>query len=289
MNKQITKNVPKAQSGADIVQQKPHVPTHLKSVYMDMVAQKTAIESIIPSHMDVKRVLRVAFSQVARTPSLHRCESQSIVDSVVVAASLGLEIGINGLCYLVPYKGRCQFQLGYKGMIELARRSGEITTLIARAVYENDEFDYSYGLEEKLVHKPAIEKRGNLTHVYAMAKLKDGGHCFDVLTKEDVEKAKRSAASTNGPWSTHYDEMAKKTAIKRLFKYLPVSIEIQNAVALDDAADRGEQFLVDQTSNDEQFAERVMASVVVDDEQERKSQSIKPLSEESKNQGDLLK
>jgi len=287
MNK-IAKTVPKAQSGADMVQQKPTVPQHLKAIYRDMVAEKASIESIIPAGMDIKRVLRVAFSQVARTPSLHRCDSRTIVDSVVMAASLGLEIGVNGLCYLVPYKGRCQFQLGYKGMIELARRSGEITTLIARAVYENDEFEYNYGLDEVLIHKPATSGRGKLTHVYAMAKLKDGGHCFDVLTREDVEKAKKSAASTNGPWSTHYDEMAKKTAIKRLFKYLPVSIEAQNVVAMDDAADRGEQVYVDTTCNDEQFVERIASAVVIEDDPEQE-QEVKPLTEDSKNQGELLK
>jgi len=125
-------------------------------------------------------------------------------------------------------------------MIDLARRSGQIISISARSVHEKDKFNYSYGLEEDIKHVPADGERGNLTHVYAVARLKDGGVQFEVMSRSDIEAVKRqSKASGNGPWVTHFDEMAKKTAIRRLFKYLPVSIEIQRAVTIDERAEAG--------------------------------------------------
>ena len=125
-------------------------------------------------------------------------------------------------------------------MIDLARRSGQIVSLTARTVHENDAFKYEFGLEETMHHVPADGDRGKMTHVYAVAKLKGGGVQFDVMSRADVDKVRStSKAGTNGPWVTHFEEMAKKTVIRRLFKYLPVSIEIQQAVTLDERAEAG--------------------------------------------------
>ncbi len=125
--------------------------------------------------------------------------------------------------------------IGYRGMIDLARRSGQIASLSARVVREGDEFSFEFGLDEKLIHRPGENEDAPVTHVYAVARLKDGGTQFEVMTRKQIELVRSlSKAGNNGPWVTHWEEMAKKTAIRRLFKYLPVSIEIQRAVSMDE-------------------------------------------------------
>lgn len=98
------------------------------------------------------------------------------------------------------------------------------------------------GLDEKLVHRPGENEDAPITHVYAVAKLKDGGVQFEVMTRKQVEKvrdthskAAKNAASKGASsiWDEHFEDMAKKTVIRKLFKYLPVSIEIQRAVSMD--------------------------------------------------------
>src|SRR5690606_11267902 len=125
----------------------------------------------------------------------------------------------------------CQFVIGYKGMIDLARRSGNIESIYAQVVKENDEFEYQYGLEPDLKHKPAMKDRGKTIGAYAVAKFKDGGYQFEFMSVDEIEKRrKRSAAKDSGPWVTDYDEMCMKTVIRHMFKYLPISIEIMRQV-----------------------------------------------------------
>ncbi|HFI9552332.1 TPA: recombination protein RecT [Escherichia coli] len=148
-----------------------------------------------------------------------------------------------GHAYLLPFgnkneksgKKNVQLIIGYRGMIDLARRSGQIASLSARVVREGDEFSFEFGLDEKLIHRPGENEDAPVTHVYAVARLKDGGTQFEVMTRKQIELVRSlSKAGNNGPWVTHWEEMAKKTAIRRLFKYLPVSIEIQRAVSMDE-------------------------------------------------------
>ena len=194
-------------------------------------------------------------------------------------SALGLEpSAVDGLgrAYILPYRSKqgmqAQLILGYKGMIALARRSGEIKDISARAVYEGDEFDYSFGLDEHLSHKPAARnhKDGEKpTHVYMVAHFKDGGHYMDVMTFQEVEAIrKRSKAANNGPWVTDYEAMAKKTVIRRAFPYLPVSVEAQSAAASDETSGG----YVDQLSfepimpADEESARKDVLEVVQDTE-----------------------
>lgn len=202
----------------------------------------------LPKHMTADRLARIATTEIRKNPLLARCEQQSFLGAIMQCAQLGLEPGgALGHAYLLPFNNRkngtveVQFIVGYRGMIDLARRSGQIVSLSARTVYENDEFSYEYGLDETLKHKPCEgSDPGKLTHVYAVAKLKDGGVQFDVMSFEQVMAVKaQSKAGNSGPWMTHFDEMAKKTVIRRLFKYLPVSIEMQTAVTLDERTDAG--------------------------------------------------
>lgn len=126
-----------------------------------------------------------------------------------------------------------QLIIGYRGMIDLARRSGQIVSISARTVRESDQFNYCYELDERLEHVPSGNEDAPISHVYAVARLKDGGVQFEVMTLKQIEAVRsQSKAANSGPWISHFEEMAKKTLIRRLFKYLPVSIESQRAVLL---------------------------------------------------------
>lgn len=205
---------------------------------------KPQMAAALPKHVDVNRMTRIALTEFRKTPALTRCDPKSFLGAVMQSAQLGLEPGSSlGHCYLLPFKNQVQLIIGYRGMIDLARRSGQIISLTARAVYKDDEFKYSYGLDETLTHIPSEDieqKSADLTHVYAVAKLKGGGTQFEVLSRGQIELIRKSSRSGNsGPWLSHYEEMAKKTAIRRLFKYLPVSVEVQQAASLDEKADAG--------------------------------------------------
>ncbi|HIW77076.1 MAG TPA: recombinase RecT [Candidatus Gordonibacter avicola] len=173
-----------------------------------------------------------------------KCDIATLLSCVMKCSALGLEpSAVDGLgrAYILPFRnhGRMEatFILGYKGMIALARRSGEIEDISARAVYEGDEFEYEFGLNEKLRHVPGNGEHtpDKLTYVYMVCHFKDGGHYIDVMTKAEVEAVrKRSKANDKGPWATDYEAMARKTVVRRAFPYLPVSIEAQSAAVSDE-------------------------------------------------------
>lgn len=199
------------------------------------------IQAVIGNNMSPERLLQMCISEINRTPHLAECSVESVLSCFMKCSALGLEpSSVNGLggCYVIPFRNHGKYEatfvLGYKGMIDLARRSGEIRDISARAVHEGDEFHYSYGLHEDLVHVPC-EKPGKLTHVYMVANFKDGGHYFQVMNRDEIDKARsQSKASSNGPWVTHYEEMARKTVIRRAFPYLPVSVDAKSAGAVDE-------------------------------------------------------
>jgi recombination protein RecT len=207
----------------------------------------------LPRHVTADRLARVALTEVRRNPALAKCDQMSFLGAIMTCAQLGLEPGGTlGHAYLVPFENRkagrteVQFILGYRGMIDLARRSGQIQSIEARAVYEGDRFEVKFGLDSDLTHVPDFENPNRtqpdkLRFVYAVAKLKDGGLQFDVMSRREIEAVRaQSKAATSGPWQTHYEAMALKTVIRRLFKYLPISIEIAQAIEQDERADRGE-------------------------------------------------
>lgn len=207
-----------------------------------IVSQRSQIEMALPKHLSTDRLIRVTMTALRHNPKLLECTQASVLGSVIQAAQLGLETdGALGHAHLVPFKKECQLIVGYRGMIDLARRSGQIQSISAHVVYENDTFGYAYGLEEKLEHAPTLGKRGEPVAVYAVARLLGGGYQFEVLTMEQIAEAAKMSKSRRDdrPWATHWEEMARKTAIRRLFKYLPVSVELQKAVGLDDMAESG--------------------------------------------------
>ena len=220
----------------------------------DLLEQmKPAIAQAIPQHMTPERLLRIATTSIRTNPKLKVCTPESLLGAIMQCAQLGLEPSILGHAYLIPYKNKkkegnkeywvdeCQFQIGYKGLIELARRTGQISSIMAQEVHENDEFHYEYGINEQLKHVPSDGDRGAVKYYYAYAKFKDGGYSFLVMSKQDVmmhrdkfAKSKNRQGEIYGPWVDHFDEMAKKTVLKALMKYMPISVEFQRAVDQDE-------------------------------------------------------
>lgn len=198
----------------------------------------------LPKHVSPDRMSRIALTALRANPELMKCSSASFLGSVLSAAQLGLEPNTPlGHAYLIPYKGTCTLQLGYRGMMDLARRSGEVTSLYAHVVRKGDKFTVKLGLEQTIEHVPSEDERRDeqpMTHVYAVAKLKGGEPVFVVLTRGQVDKFRaRSMAGKSGPWVTDYEAMAIKTAVRRLFTWLPQSAEMARAVAVDEAPEIG--------------------------------------------------
>jgi len=222
-------------------------------------AVQSQLKVALPRHMTAERMARIATTEMRKVPKLAQCDPMSFLGAVIQCAQLGLEPGnALGHAYILPFDKRqkvngrwetvateAQVIIGYRGMIDLARRSGQIVSIEARAVYEGDTFECSLGLESKLTHVPDWQNpnRSNpdqLRFVYAVAKLKDGGVQFDVMSRAEVDGIRaRSKSADNGPWVTDYAAMALKSVVRRLFKFLPVSIEMQQAVSLDEQAEHG--------------------------------------------------
>lgn len=208
-----------------------------------IVAMKPQIEAALPSVITTERFTRMALTAVSSNPKLANCTPKSFMGALMNAAQLGLEPNTPlGQAYLIPYKNKgvdeVQFQIGYKGLVELAHRSGEFKNIEARVVYENDEFEYEYGLEPKLVHRPAKSNRGKPIYYYAVFTLVNGGFGFEVMSKEDIDihknKYSQAAGSKYSPWNTAYDSMAKKTALKQVLKYAPIKTEFARKINEDE-------------------------------------------------------
>jgi recombination protein RecT len=194
----------------------------------------------LPKHLSVDRMIAMAATIITKNQAIAKCSSASLIGAVMQASILGFRpVETLGQCYFVPYGNAVQFQIGYRGFIDLARRSGQITDLYAECVYSNDEFKYTLGLERTITHVPSDGERGKFTHVYAVARYKDGGYNFVVLTRADVERRRLRSpmqkATPSGAWATDYDEMAKAKAVKSLSKYLPLSDEFVSAIETDEA------------------------------------------------------
>ncbi|MBS5801346.1 MAG: recombination protein RecT [Clostridiales bacterium] len=222
-----------------------------------MRAMAKEIEAALPSMLSSERFQRVALTAFSANPALQKCDSKSFIAAMMQSAQLGLEPNTPlGQAYLIPYGQNVQFQVGYKGLLELAQRSGKIKTIYAHEVRENDEFDIDYGLEQSLKHKPLLKgDRGDVIGYYAVYHTIDGGFSFVFMTKEEVNEfaQKKSKTFNNGPWKTDFDAMAKKTVIKQLLKYAPISIELQQAIVADTSVKTkidADMSMVEDESND---------------------------------------
>lgn len=212
-----------------------------KTMQSYIKAMEGEIAKALPSVITPERFTRMTLSAISVNPKLAECTPKSFLGAMMTAAQLGVEPNTAlGQAYLIPFRNHgtmeVQFQLGYKGLIDLAYRSGEVSIIQAHAVYANDEFTYELGLDPQLKHVPATKERGDVIAYYAMFKTKDGGYGFEVMSVADVEAhAKRySKTFNNGPWQTNFDEMAKKTVLKRVLKYAPLKSDFVRGVSQDE-------------------------------------------------------
>lgn len=213
------------------------------NMYRNQIAQA------VPRHLNPDRLIQIACNLIVSNPKIAECSTASIIGAVMQASILGFKpVNTLGQCYFVPYNKQIQFQIGYKGYISLARRSGEIKMIYAEVVREGDDFVYTMGLNPDMKHKPkedGTEDR-KLTHAYAVVHYKDGGYNFVVLTFKQIESYRKRSPmqrTLTGAWSTDYEAMAKKTAIRRLATYMPLDTEVEETLATDDKIINAEDFV----------------------------------------------
>ena len=230
-------------AGKDKTAEKKEIRLTKSMSIADMIrVMEPEIRKAVPSVVTPERFTRMALSALNNNPKLQECTQMSFLAALMNAAQLGLEPNTSlGQAYLIPYKNKgvleCQFQIGYKGMIDLVYRNEMVQTIQAHCVYQNDEFKYELGLEPKLHHVPAFQDRGELIAVYAMFRLQYGGFGFEVMSKGDVDvyavRYSQGIDSSYSPWKSNYEEMAKKTVIKRVLKYAPMRTDFARAMSVD--------------------------------------------------------
>lgn len=208
-------------------------------------ASESAFKMALPEHIKVDRFIRAAFTAINVVPRLGECTQDSVLAGLMQAAQLGLEVSdVRGQCFLIPRQDnraggvmKASFQLGYRGMIDLAARSG--ITVDAEELHANDQFDFSLGTNRFLHHRPTFDDRGPVLAYYATATFADKRTpAFAVMSLLEVEEHRDKFASTRdsrskeikGPWVDHFDAMARKTVIRALLNYLPVAVELREAM-----------------------------------------------------------
>jgi recombination protein RecT len=216
------------------------------SVAMMIHDQRHEIERALPMHLkgSAEAFERAAVTLVRTNASLAKCEPRSILGGLMVASQLGLQLGGPlGHAYLVPFKGKAQFILGYKGAIDLAWRSGKLKSLSVRTVYEADEFEFEYGLDERCHHVPMLNgDPGPAVLYYGVAKFITGGHHLVVAGKAEINRHKAKSATgsrSDSPWATDYDAMARKTVVNIMKPYLPLTSEVLRDMAQDGVVAEG--------------------------------------------------
>ena len=229
--------------GGVMAVKKTNQPDGIKNMQQLVLSMQDQIKKALPSVLTGERFSRMILTAMSSTPQLQQCTPKSFLGAMMQAAQLGVEPNTPlGQAYLIPYKNKgtleCSFQLGYNGLIDLAYRSGEVKDIQAHEVRENDVFEYELGLDPKLKHVPATSNRGPVVMYYAVFHTKDGGYGFEVMSAEDIkEHAKKySKAYSSGysPWTTNFDEMAKKTVLKKCLKYAPLKTEFVRAMSADE-------------------------------------------------------
>ena len=219
-----------------------------KSMQQYIKSMEGEIAKALPSVITPERFTRIVLSAISVNPKLAECTPKSFLGAMMTSAQLGLEVNTPlGQAYVIPYMNHgvmeAQFQIGYKGQIDLAYRSGDVEVIQSHVVYEHDEFICEYGLDPKLTHKPADKDRGEPIKVYAVFKTKSGGFGFEVMSMDDVKrhaaKYSKSYNSNSSPWKTNFEEMAKKTVLKRVLKYAPMKSDFIRAVAQDETIKYG--------------------------------------------------
>lgn len=232
---------------ANIIQQKTgemKAAPEKKTMQQYIKSMESEIAKALPSVLTPERFTRMVLTALSTTPKLAQCTPSSFLGAMMTAAQLGMEVNTPlGQAYILPYwnsKKKCfdaTFQLGYKGMVDLAYRSGDVKIIQSHVVYENDEFEFEYGIDPKLRHIPADHDRGEPVRVYAMFITKEGGYGFGVMSMDDVrqhaEKYSKSYGDGYTPWKSSFNEMAKKTCLKKVLKLAPMKSDFVLATAHD--------------------------------------------------------
>lgn len=205
-------------------------------------SRETEMRALLPKYLTPERMVGVVGNAVVKNPDLLNCTPASLVGAVMGLCELGLEPSI-GQAYLVPFRDQCSLIIGYKGLITLATRSGKVLDIEPYAVRKGDKFEYHYGMEPHLLHRPKRNSSPDdpITHVYAIAWL-DGlpKPTFRVMTRGDVEHIrKRYSRARTSPWDSEFEAMAMKTVVRQLCKYLPVDVHTQRAIEQEERAEVG--------------------------------------------------
>lgn len=214
------------------------------SEYLEKMKGQLALA--LPKHITPDRMARIALTEIRTNPKLLECNLESLMASVMKASQEGLEFG-TGDAYLVPFwnnkakRLECQYIRGYRGALKLIRRSQEIGTIGAFPVYSLDHFELELGSCPSVTHKPSLQSnRGELIGFYMSAEIKGQGNYVEWMSLDEVERIKARSKSKNkdgevfGPWADDFVEMGRKTVLKRGSKFLPMSIEIAQAIQEDD-------------------------------------------------------
>lgn len=205
------------------------------------------IEAVLPKRIKGEHFANVFLNVLSVTPRLAECDVPSMLGSLLKCAMLGLiPDGVTNRASLVPYKGKATFQIGYKGLKELAERHPAVRVVFPPvAVYENDAYEFELGLAPKLIHKPCQKPdRGESVAFYCVADLgSDVPRVFEWMWRHEIEKVRDATpgwkSGRDTPWRSHFDRMGCKTVVKRLCSQLPSSPELAEAVALDGRAEAG--------------------------------------------------
>lgn len=218
---------------------------------LDNVFQKhkTHIANALPAHLSADRMIRLALTQFSQNAELAKCDALSIFASVIVGSQLGLEIGIMGQGYLVPYKGRCTFVPGWQGLVDLVTRSGR-ASVYTGVIYKDQKYTFTDGARRDLVihNESELDDELDITHVYAIGWV--SGAQMPVVELWPISKVKRHRDRFNKVGDKHYSfrnfEMyARKVPLLQVIKYLPKSVELSNALALDRASEEGRNLTID--------------------------------------------
>lgn len=205
--------------------------------YVTDPRQLSAIRAVAATDIDPARVARVLLNTVARNKQLQACTVSSIFRATLQAVELGLDTGSSQHAYLVPYGQEATLVIGYRGLIELMWRSGVVRDLSAHAVHEGDLFEWELGDNEHIRHIPG-DGKGDLTHTYAIVRLTNGGTIRYVLRRHEIDRIRAQSRSNSGPWVTHYEAMAVKSALRRVANLCPRSPILTKALAVE-AVDEG--------------------------------------------------
>jgi len=219
----------------------------------ELAVLKPEIEKVLPEHVTPDKFMRVVLTAISQSPQLYRADRRSLLTSCIKAAQDGL-LPDGREAALVIFKTRdkviengkeverwvdkVQYMPMVAGILKKVRNSGELLSLSANVVYEKDTFRYWIDdAGEHITHEPNVltDDRGKLRAVYAIAKTKDGGVYTEVMSRGQIEQVRNvSKAKDSGPWKDWYDEMARKTVIRRLAKRLPMSTDLEAVIRSDD-------------------------------------------------------